>query len=320
MAEKELFPGQGRDEKVIIYERRHWFTLIQWLWQPLALLLASLLAAWGLTRLLRWAHVPLPFPVLALLWAIAVVPGLSWAIWRFLDWGNDRYIVTDQRVIHIEQKYFLREERKAAPLGMIQDVSVEIPGIMANLLYFGDVIIQTAGTLGTIRFSGMPKPRKAQVQIMTLVAQARGAEPEEDEAKRAVRKIVGWPPPEPKPLPPAAEGLRWESEKPRREQLLVVLQRMLFPVVAFGKNQVVWHKHWWVLLRELTSPLLALALLLVLRLSASVVFGPSPWFDVPLGISWAVVFVWLLWRTIDWWNDLYVLTDDRVVDIEKVPF
>ena len=320
MAEKELFPGQGRDERVIIYERRHWFTLIQWLWRPFTLLLISLLAAWGLTRLLRGAHVS-PFPTLALLWAIAVVPGLSWTIWRFLDWGNDRYIVTDQRVIHIEKKYFIREERRAAPLGMIQDVSAEMPGIMANLLYFGDVIIQTAGTLGTIRFAGIPKPRKAQVQIMTLVAQARGAEqPKKDEALETVRKIVGWPPPEPKPLPPAAEGLRWESEKPRREQLWVMFKRMLFPVVAFGENQKVWRKHWWLLLKEAVSPLLAFALLFVLWLSASVVFGPSLWFDVPLGISWAVVFVWLLWRTIDWRNDLYILTDDRVVDIEKVPF
>jgi len=99
-----------------------------------------------------------------------------------------------------------------------------------------------------------------------------------------------------------------------------MLQRMLFPVVAFGENQVVWRKHWWVLLKEMISPLLILALLLVLWFSASVIFDPNPWLNATFLLSEAAVLVWLLWRVIDWRNDLYVLTDDRVVDIEKVPF
>ena len=87
---------------------------------------------------------------------------------------------------------------------MIQDVFVDMRGLLTHLLYFGDVTIQTAGTLGTIRFQGIQKPRKAQAQILALVSQVQAAMPveEEPQAIEVVREIVGWPKPKPKPLHP----------------------------------------------------------------------------------------------------------------------
>ena len=315
MAKMPRFPGQLDDERVIIFERRYWFTIIKWIWRPILFLLISSLIAWVMTRLLE------PTSVLSLIFYGLVILELIWLVWRALDWENDRYIVTDKRVIHIEKKYLTREKRDEAPLAMIQDVSVEMKGLMTNLLYFGDVIIQTAGTLGTIRFRGIRKPRKAQAQILALVSRAKAAIPaEEPPAVQVVREIVGWPKPEPEPLPPTAEGLRWESEQPRRAQMSEVIKLMFFPKQVFGENPEIWRKHWWVLLKEIVSPLLALVILLILWTAASLHFDFSLWFDVPLGISLVVTLVWLIWRAVNWRNDLYIITDDRAIDIEKVPF
>ena len=313
--QKARFPGQLEDENVIIYECRHWYTIIKWIWRPLVSLLVFSLIAWGLTAL--WG----PTSVLTLVFYFLVILAIAWLVWRVLDWGNDRYIVTDKRVIHIEKVYLTREKRDEAPLAMIQDVVVNMEGIMTHLLYFGDVEIQTAGTLGTIRFQGIQKPRKAQAQIFALVSQTKAAMPAEEEpqASQVVREIVGWPKPEPKPPPPTAEELRWESEKPRREQLSEVIKMMFFPQLVFGENQKIWRKHWWVLLKEIISPLLALIILLILWSAASLLFGFSLWFDVPLGISLVAISGGITWRVIDWRNDLYIITDDRVIDIEKVP-
>jgi uncharacterized membrane protein YdbT with pleckstrin-like domain len=319
MAKKPLFPGQLDDERVIIYERRCWYTIFKWIGgRSLLFLLISLVIAWIVTSL----SAPLSSSRRVFYWLIILAPALTWLVWKVLDWENDRYIVTDKRVIHIEKTYLTREERDEAPLAMIQDVSIEMKGLMTLLLYFGDVTIQTAGTLGTIRFKGIRKPRKAQAQILALVSQVRAAMPveEEPQAIQAVREIVGWPRPEPKPLPPAAERLRWESEKPRRAQMSEVIKMMIFPRPVFGENQLVWRKHWWVLLKGMLSPLLALVILLILWSAASLRFGVSLWFDLPLGISLAVTLVWFTWRAIDWRNDLYIITDDRAIDIEKVPF
>ena len=315
MAEKPLFPGQLDDERVIIFERRHWYTIIKWIRRPFILLLISSLIVWAVTTLLE------PTSILNLVFYCPPILSLIWLVWNALDWENDRYIVTDKRMIHIEKKYLTREKRDEAPLVMIQDVFVDMRGLMTHLLYFGDVTIQTAGTLGTIRFWGIPKPRKAQAQILALVSQVRAAMPAEEESQaiQDVRGIVGWPKPEPKPLPPAAEELRWESEQPRRAQISEVIKMMFFTKQVFGENQKIWHKHWWALLKEMVSPVLALVILLILWSAASLRFDFSLWFDVPLGISLVAISVWIIWRVIDWRNDLYVITDDRAIDIEKVP-
>ena len=318
MVKGSLFPGQLEDEKIIIYERRCWYTIIEWIRLPFLVLLISSLIAWGVTKLLA----PLSSWGLAFYWLVILAPALTWTAWKVLDWENDRYIVTDKRVVHIERIYLTREKRDEAPLAMIQDVSVEIKGLIPHLLYFGDVVIQTAGTLGTIHFKGIRKPRKAQAAILALVSRAKAAVPAEEEPQsiEVVREIIDLPKQEPKPLLPTAEELRWESEKPRRVQTSGMIKRMFFTETVFGDNQIVWRKHWWPLLKRVISPLLALVILLVLWSLASFFFGFSLWFDLLLGISVATSSMWFIWRAIDWRNDLYVITDDRVIDIEKVPF
>ncbi len=318
MAEKLLFPGQGADEKVIIFERKHWYLLYQWLRLPVAILLLFALIAWMLGRIPSLPRVVLALP------GTAILMLTLWIAWRAADWENDRYIVTDKRVIHIEKVPFIREKRDEAPLGMIQDVSVEMKGLMPNLLYFGNVIIQTAGTLGTVRFIGIRKPRKAQAQILALVEQIKGyplRAGEEEEDLNTVRRIVGLPPVEPKPLPPTAEGLRWESERARREQIPEVLKRMLFPKPIFGEDQIIWRKHWWILFTQLISP--SLILLTVIAIWVAIgIFHRSiiVWADLLLGISLVIIGLRIAWLVIDWRNDLYVVTNERVIDIEKVPF
>jgi uncharacterized membrane protein YdbT with pleckstrin-like domain len=316
MVKKPLFPGQLDDERVIIYERRHWFTIIKWIRRPFILLLISSLIAWVMTTLLE------PTSILSLVFYCPAILSLIWLVWNALDWENDRYILTDKRVIHIEKKYLTREKRDEAPLVMIQDVYVEMKGLMTHLLYFGDVTIQTAGTLGTIRLRGIQKPRKAQAQILALVSQVRAAMPAEEESQaiQDIRGIVGWPKPEPKPLPPAAEELRWESEQPRRAQISEVIKMMFVTKQVFGENQIIWRKHRWALLEKMVSPVLALVILLILWTAASLLFGFSLRFDLLLGISLVAISGWITWRVIDWRNDLYVITDDRVIDIEKAPF
>ncbi len=316
MAEKLLFPGQLDDESVIIYERRYWFTIIKWIRRPLLFLLASLLIAWVVTALSQ------PTSVWSLVSYCPVILALIWLVWQALDWGNDRYIVTDKRVIHIEKVYLTREKRDEAPLAMVQDVVVDMKGFMTHLLYFGDVVIQTAGTLGTIRFKGIQKPRKVQAQVFALMSRAKEATPveEEPQAIRIVREIVGWPEPAPQPLPAAAEALRWESEKPRRAQLLEVVRMMIFAKPVFGENQTIWRKHWWILLTEMVSPALSFVIALILWSAASILFDFSLWFDLLLFISMLAVCVWIIWLVVDWRNDLYVITDDRAIDIEKIPF
>jgi len=293
MAQRLSFPGQREGEQVILKERRHPVTLLGWLILPFLVLAALGIVAWLLTQRLR------PSPgTLVLIWMICLLPGAAWLVWCLLDWGNDYYILTNQRVLHIEKVYFFFESRIEANLNRVQDVRVEIPNLLANLFYYGNVVIETAGPTGRIVFSAIAKPRKVQRLIFQwagLPAQRREEEREE-----------GGPE-------------RWEPERPRWQQPHQVLWRMFFPVVPPRDEAIIWRKHWWILLTQLVTPgiaLLALLGIMVLWMRFKLPReGQIVWL---IGI--VVVLLWIIWRTIDWGNDLYVLTPDRVIDIEKRPF
>ena len=315
------FPGQLPDEEVYLLERRYWFVLLQWVWVPVALTLALGLTVLILTGLPTLVGYPFSAPVRVLLWVLFLSPGCGWIIWRILDWGNDWFIVTDRRVIHIDEIPFVRLRQDEAPLEMIQDVTVLMRGLWQNLLYFGNVINQTAGTLGTVRFIGIRTPRRVQALILALIRDTHrmGAPDSKEDPLREIRGVLGLPRREEIPAPPGPEGLRWESERPRREQLGLLFRRLFLAEPRFGENQIVWRKHWWALVRALVQPTLIFAVTAILWLASGTLFEYSRWVDVFFGLALVGLLIWVVWRTLDWCNDLYVLTDERVVDIEKVP-
>lgn len=291
------FPGQHADETVVFKLRRHWLILVTRLIPTFILLfvMAGVGAGIGLV-------VPVAMPVwVALIVLFSLVP-LGLGVWQFLDWENDHYILTDQRVLHIERVYFLFESREEANLGKIQDVTVKMPSFIANALYFGDVQIETAGTGGQINFNAIPKPRKAQ---------------------RLIFKQAGLP------EPGTDHEEEWEKSKGRARLLrpLETFTRMLYAITPQGGDVRVWRKHWYVLLGKVVRPLLVALLLLIvwiatliLELPASLQLAPEIIIKVIPVILFLLSVGWIIWVAIDWHNDLYVLTDTHVIDIEKRPF
>lgn len=303
------FPGQQPGEQLLVYQRRHWYLLWQWLRRPLAgALLVALLAAflggrlppgdWGLWFALR----------------IPMLPFLLWALWRALNWENDRYIVTDRRAIHIDRLYFFREERHEARLDRIQNVTVEIPGPLAHALSFGHLSLETAGTEGKITFPGIPRPHEVQAVLLELVQAAHARRQEMAETVEAIQELS-----QVMDVPQRYRQLAEPREAPveRRSRWDELLGREPY----FGPEQVVWRKHWWVLVRGAFVPAGFLAVV------GAAWYGSLDWVppglgrqtDVAFAFLMAVLGGWLLWALADWKNDYYVATRDRVIDIERIP-
>jgi len=102
------------------------------------------------------------------------------------------YQLTDDRIIDVEKLPLgLREERREASLSMIQDIGYEIPGVIANLLDYGNVFIETAGREAVFTFSWVHEPRQVQQEVFARMDAFREREQQRQREQRA-DELLDW--------------------------------------------------------------------------------------------------------------------------------
>jgi hypothetical protein len=141
------FDWRGTNEAIHFIARKHEVLLYQSLSAPIIALIAPILLL---------AHFMLSRSFFAILGAgVLFVAILGWAIWNWIDWGNDFYIVTSQRVIWLEKVIGLYDSRQEAPLATVLSVGVETD-MMGRLLDYGDLVVRTY--VGKIAFRSVAHP------------------------------------------------------------------------------------------------------------------------------------------------------------------
>jgi CRP-like cAMP-binding protein/uncharacterized membrane protein YdbT with pleckstrin-like domain len=300
--------------------RRHWLTLV-----PRLLLVPSLIFLL-LTALVlplsRTGASPLGMLLLALL---DIVLTLGSATWIFFDWWRDYLAVTNRRVVHVEETPLIDARRSAARLERIQDVRFVQPGILSRIFNFGDLSIQTAGSKMAVQFKTLGQPAEARGRIFEQVRLAKDLAQSERQALIA-RKIL------------AAMG-KAPMVEPERDLYASSLEEERRPLHVLGEilgyfiprtriedqdGTITWRKHWWMLLTSIWLPALLLAFLVGTVAWIELGLAPVPASSLDgtgLGLLLAVgiLLVWLWWQYEDWRNDLYVLTDELIIDIERKP-
>jgi hypothetical protein len=169
-----LFPIGPQRNGLLVTWHKHWLYLLRGAVAPL-LLLGAVLALWTGSIVMGEPGVVGPLEVV-LGWAALVLTPvcLIWSLWNWEDWRNDLYRLDHERVYHIESLPFgLREQSKETTMGRISDVMYVVPGPIANLLNYGDVIIKTPGEATEFVFHGIPCPREVQQEIMERVDDLR---------------------------------------------------------------------------------------------------------------------------------------------------
>lgn len=110
-------------------------------------------------------HESLPL-FLASVWTL-LLWAKFFAIWT--DYYLDVWIVTDRRIVNIDQKGLFHREVSTLRMERIQDVTLEIEGIIATVLGFGDVLVQTAGETGEFVIKGVNNPEHIKRKILSHV-------------------------------------------------------------------------------------------------------------------------------------------------------
>jgi len=326
VAQRKRFDTQRQGEVVLWFSRRHRWVFARRLGLPLVLLILSI-GSWfvAFQQPLLSTFVP-AFSVASFLIALIIF------LWLLVDWLNDYYVITDQRLIHRERILVLYDAQEEVPLVMVQNVTVKRPSALSSLLDVGDVLIETMGAQANIQFDWVSKPDNVATLILEQQARARAEKFAMDRAKlrTELRWELGILPRPPAPEAPKVATRKtpagWAAQQ--RKALLRTLRNELLPRMRLVREDdvVVFRKHWLVLVRETLLPasllLIYLAALAIIATSTSVLrqflFGTSALLVVAL-IGF-VLLLWLIWRYEDWRNDLYMISKDQVIDYKRAPF
>lgn len=93
---------------------------------------------------------------------------ILWALF-FVIWTNyylDVWIITDQRIIDVEQFSLFSRDISEFRLDRVQDITVEVKGFLPTMLKFGDIHVQTAGVNHMFHIKHVPDPYKVKDMIV----------------------------------------------------------------------------------------------------------------------------------------------------------
>jgi len=319
------FKGLGPDEVALWVAQRN---LIPLIWQSLpglviwnSLVVALAVLAFFSTSIWREQWPALPW----LLGAGAVVMfTLVWA-WYLVDWTNDYLVLTNRRIIYKEVFGFLRETRQEIPIEAVQNVLLEIRGPIFKLLDLADISVQTIG--GRLKFEHIRDAEDLMDRILDrrdmLKLEAKGVE--RDAISQELQKALS---PVPSTQKSAWDILPAVVPKPAWLERLRASRQMRLEKTG----EITWRRHWLFLAKRMVGPFVYLLLGIVAipagrllaepvihgRLADLVIRGPLGWLLVLLVVI-VPAFLWALWEYAVWGGDIYTLTDDRIIDIERFP-
>lgn len=159
----------GEKEKLIRVIHRHWFNVILQFVPMIALALFMLACFLVFPQSFpeRWAdpHFRSLFLFLESIFALFLWT-FSFFVW--VEYYFDVFIITDTKIVDVEQKGLFSREVSELKFERIQDVSVEVKGLIPTFLNYGNLHIQTAGEEKRFAFKAMPNPYEIKNLIMSL--------------------------------------------------------------------------------------------------------------------------------------------------------
>ncbi|KPJ84990.1 hypothetical protein AMJ57_04850 [Parcubacteria bacterium SG8_24] len=162
------------DEEIIFFLRRDVIIFIGAVLLILVLALVPLLARFIINAALPHILTDATWRPAILLLASAYYL-LIWLFFftQFVDYYLDAWIITDDRVVSVEQHGLFSRTVSELDLAKVQDVTSEIHGVIPYIFNFGNVYVQTAGEKERFVFEQVPKPHEVRKHILELVEKDR---------------------------------------------------------------------------------------------------------------------------------------------------
>ncbi len=308
----------SEDEFVHVITRRHPAILFGKCLPPAALSVVISLAAvllqwrWLPERSLGWVLLGVGLPIAAL-----------WLLWIYFNWRNDYFLMTNKRVVWIEKIALIYESRHEAPLRTVMSVGMR-RSRLGSLLGYADVVVMTY--VGTIRLHDLAHAETVSSLIESYWHRSE-ARNRREEAQMMARKLqekldfldTSAGDTQTNPVQRAAQR---QTEGTKEPGFFAWLFSDFIRLRYEADGAVTYRKHWFVLVKKVWAPGLLMALALAIaamRMAGFLDFLPTtPTVVVSLLVMF-ISFIWIVYQYADWRNDIFKVTLDQIIDIDRKP-
>lgn len=165
-------------EKIMKVVRKHYFVLL-----PAVFMLSVLaVAPYFLYAFFTSTLFPIPASAAAQIsllverWSVFAYSLWLLVLWIifFIEWTNyylDLWVITDKRILDVEQHGFFNREVTSFRFEQIQDITVETKGLIETFFHFGTLHIETAGHDRDIIIKDAHNPEDARSLILNIQLQ-----------------------------------------------------------------------------------------------------------------------------------------------------
>lgn len=243
---------------------------------------------------------------------LACLLALTLLVWTYVDWANDYYVITTNRIVYQERVVLLYDSRQETPLDQVQSSSSNTSQF-GRIFGYGNVVVRSFFSTILLKQIAYPGQVMFLLQDRQFYAQTyqRWNELKAVSERLGNRFVKGPQMPKP-PKPPKREARPSELQ-----QFLSTLLNVRYEVAG----SVIYRTHILLLIQKVFMPLFLLIGLVGVQIANAVARFPFPAGAACAlsGLVGTVLFGWLIYRYYDWHYDVYIISPDQIIDVNKKP-
>lgn len=173
------FLDQKEGEEIVLVIRQHAWVFFPIIFQIIAIIVLTVVISWFAesSDITSWATI------------IAILIAIYLVLRTWFMWNSRVYIITDDRLISVDQKGWFNHSVSEANLENILFINHEVKGPIKTIFNFGDVRIRASGVNeDELLFSNVTNPYDIQQIIVKIQKQKTGSR--EQNNKNTQEKIV----------------------------------------------------------------------------------------------------------------------------------
>jgi uncharacterized membrane protein YdbT with pleckstrin-like domain len=167
MLDLHHLPGSDLPEKSILTFRKHPIVMFSTVLTA-AVLVVLPPAAYVLIRAIKpdVLNITGVFPIFVMVASAFFLSGWIFIFQSFIDYWLDVFILSDKRILDIDQEGLFKRTVSELRLYRVQDVTAEVTGVLHTFLDYGSIHVQTAGEEERFEFNDISHPNQVAKMIL----------------------------------------------------------------------------------------------------------------------------------------------------------